>query len=134
MNHLKAGECNNSSWRCSNKVGRTPSVKSRETLLLKYFLYAIDHTRVTLFWVVALFLKPWANYLYNHVRINLYVSVSVNQRQLATNNLLSHRKQARSLGELVHEAVAFCWDISSLLEVNSSKGLWFLYRQWRYLG
>jgi hypothetical protein len=49
VNHLKASECNNSSGGCSNKVGGTTTVKSRETLLLKYFIYAINHTSVTLF-------------------------------------------------------------------------------------
>lgn len=58
MNHLKAGERDNSSWSGPEKVGCTPTVKSREALLLKYFLNAINDTRVTLFRVVALFLKP----------------------------------------------------------------------------
>lgn len=66
MNHLKACECNYSSWSCPEKVGGTASVKPCNTILSKNFSNAVNHTRVPLLWVMPLFLKPWTNDLQNY--------------------------------------------------------------------
>lgn len=63
MNHLKAGECDHSSWGSPQKVGSTSTVKPSKALLLEYFLDTISYARVPLLRVVALFLKPRAYHL-----------------------------------------------------------------------
>ena len=86
VNHFKAGECNDSSWGCPKKVGSTPAVKTTDTILLKYFLNAVNHTRITLFRMMALLLKPRAYYLQmpSELILSLF-DLTIEARQTATN-------------------------------------------------
>jgi len=59
--HFKAGECDYGSWGCPQKIGGTPTVKTRKALLLKDLSNAVCHTRVSLLWVVSLFLQSGSN-------------------------------------------------------------------------
>lgn len=69
MNHLKTGKCDYSSWGGSDQVSCTPTIKTRNALLLKNFLNAVNYTRVPLVRVVTLFLKPWTHNLHHKVEL-----------------------------------------------------------------
>lgn len=63
VDHLKAGESNNSCWRGSQQISRTAAVETRNSFRLKHFLYTVDYARIVRRWMEPLFLEPWANHL-----------------------------------------------------------------------